>query len=208
MRLTGKRLQGKWQRGLSIVGLNIMGNSAARKSDIVNIAILAVLASCIGAYLVATAVLIAEDGVRYVEEARSFSVDPAQGVKGEAFGYPFLIFAAHKIVVLFGAGSSIQVWIYSAQGVALLCRVLTLIPLYFIGRILVGGRQSFWAVLILVMLPYPAHFGSDALRDWPHILFLAAGLLFLFQGAERAKWWMFGIAGLMSGLGYRLYNRN
>lgn len=74
-------MQSRWGRGLSIVGLNIMGNSAARKSDIVNIVILAAFASCIGAYLVATAVLIAEDGVRYVEEARSFSVDPAQGVQ-------------------------------------------------------------------------------------------------------------------------------
>jgi hypothetical protein len=138
--MTGKRLQSKQGRGLSIVGLNIMGNSSARKSDIVNIVILAALASCIGAYLVATAVFIAEDGVAYIKMARVFAADPTGASRGEAFGYPFLIFAAHKIAVLFGAGSSIRVWIYSAQGVALLCRVLTLIPLYFIGRILVGGR--------------------------------------------------------------------
>ncbi|MGB2807891.1 MAG: glycosyltransferase family 39 protein [Sedimentisphaerales bacterium] len=83
----------------------------------------------------------------------------------------------------------------------MLCRLITLIPLYCIGKFLVGSKRSFWAILVLIMLPYPAEYGSDALRDWPHMLFLALGFLFLLWGAERGKWWIFGMVGLVAGLG-------
>ncbi|MHC4682081.1 MAG: hypothetical protein ACYTEK_25730, partial [Planctomycetota bacterium] len=63
---------------------------------------------------------------------------------------------------------------------------------------------SFWAILILIILPYPAQFGSDALRDWPHMLFLAAGFLLLLRGSQRGKWWMFSGAGLAAGLGHTI----
>jgi hypothetical protein len=74
--------------------------------------------------------------------------------------------------------------------------------LYFTGKLLVGGSKSFWALFILIILPYPAKFGSDVLRDWPHVLFLACGFLFLLWAAQQSIWWMFGVAGLAAGLGH------
>jgi len=82
--------------------------------------------------------------------------------------------------------------------------VLSLIPLYFIGKLLVGSRRSFWGLLILIMLPFPAEFGSDVIREWPHVLFLAMGMAFLIYGARYGKWWMFAIAGLAAGLGHTI----
>ena len=175
---------------------------AEHKGDIVNLLILVCVASALGICLIATTVLISKDGVTYIELAQRFSSEPLNVVKGLTLGYPFLIFAAHKLAAAFGADPSALAWAYSAQSVSLLCSVLSLIPLYFIGKLLVGGRKSFWAVLILVILPYPAQFASDALRDWPHILFLAAGFLLLLWGAERSKWWMFAAAGLAAGIGH------
>ncbi|MBA7660305.1 hypothetical protein ES703_68307 [subsurface metagenome] len=84
----------------------------------------------------------------------------------------------------------------------LLCRLLAIIPLYFIGKEFVGRKLSFWAILVLIMLPYPAKTGADALRDWPHILFLTTGFLFLLLGAKQDKCWLFGVAGLAAGLGH------
>lgn len=184
--------------------------NTARKSDALNVLILIFVASVLGVYLVATTVLISKDGVTYIGLAGRFSSEPLNVIKGLCagypkelpIGYPFLIFAAHQVGAWFGADSSALAWTYSAQSVTLLCRVLTLIPLYFIGKLLVGGTKSFWAILILIILPYPAQFGSDALRDWPHILFLAAGFLFLLRGAQEGKGWMFGVTGLAAGLGY------
>ena len=187
-------------------------NNNDYRNDILNLLILVLIASVLGIYLIATTVVISKDGVMYIELARQFPSEPLQTIRGISFGYPFLlsfgysflIFAAHRLAAAFGAGSSILIWVYAAQSVTLLCRVLALIPLYFIGKLLVGGRKSFWAILILIALPYPAEFGSDALRDWPHILFLAGGFLLLLWGAEGGKWWMFGGAGLAAGLGHMI----
>jgi len=186
--------------------------NTARRSDTLNVLILILVASVLGVYLVATTVLISKDGVTYIGLAGRFSSEPLNVIKGLSagypkelpIGYPFLIFAAHKVGAWFGADSSALAWTYSAQSVTLLCRLLALIPLYFIGKLLVGGTRSFWAILILIILPYPAQFGSDALRDWPHILFLAAGFLFLLRGAQEGKSWTFGAAGLAAGIGHTI----
>ena len=172
------------------------------KRDVINLAILVFVASSLGAYLIATTVLIARDGVFYIERAQKLSSDPIGIIEAHPPGYEFLIFAAHKFVSLFIDSSSVCTWIYSAQSVNLLCRVLALVPLYFIGKLLVGSRSSFLALVVLIFLPYPAEYGSDVLRDWPHTLFLATGLLFLLRGAKQGKLWMFGVVGLVAGFGH------
>jgi len=186
-----------------VVGKDI--NQIVKKNDLIHIIILSAVTLGIGIYLIATTVLIAKDGVIYIEQAQNFSDNPIGIIKGgRPFGYTFLIFAAHKLVSLLGCGTSVSTWIYCAQSVTLLCRLLALVPLYFMGKFLVGSKRSFWAILILVILPYPARFGSDVLRDWPHILFLATGFLFLLLGAKHGKYWMFGVTGLAAGLGHTI----
>jgi len=177
---------------------------ADKEKDLIKPVILIIVALFLGLYLIFTTVLIAKDGVTYIEEAQMVSNNPIGAVRGVSFGYSFLVFLAHKAAVLFGGGASVHCWILSAQCVTLLCRLLAIIPLYLIGKILVGGEKSFWAVLILITLPYPAEFGSDALRDWPHIMFLAWGMLFLILGSKTGRWWMFAIAGLVAGLGHTI----
>jgi len=172
------------------------------KRDIVHIAILSAIALVIGIYLIATTVLIAKDGVFYIERAQQFSSDPVRIIKTHPPGYPFLILIAHKLFSMFSNNSSVFTWIYSAQGVTLLCRLLGLIPLYFMGKLLVGGKNSFWALLILIFLPYPAQIVCDVVREWPYLLFLATGFFFLVWGAKYGKWWGLGLVGLSSGLGY------
>lgn len=180
-------------------------NRLVIRQDIVHIAVLLAIALCIGVYLIVTTVLMTEDGVDYIKRAQEFSRDPIKVIKEwHPFGYPFLIFLSHKFATLFSDSSSVRMWIYSAQGVTLLSRMFALIPLYLIGKLLVGGRKSFLALLILILLPYPARFGSDVLREWPHILFLATGFLFLLLGAKDGKLWMFAMAGFAAGLGHMI----
>ena len=172
------------------------------KRDLVHIAILAAIALVIGVYLIATTVLIAKDGVGYIERAQQLPKDPISIIKRHPPGYPFLILVTHKLVTLFSNGSSVQGWIYSAQGITLLCRLLALIPLYLIGKLLVGSKNSFLAILILVILPHSAKYCAEVLREWPYILLLATGLFFLLWGAKSGRWWVFGLVGLSAGLGY------
>jgi hypothetical protein len=183
--------------------------SAIGKNDAIHIIILLAIAAGIGIYLITTTVLIAKDAMRYIPQAQQFSIDTISAIRGEPFrgepsGYPFLIYVIHKLVVMFGGSNSEYSWMYSAQAVSLLCRLGALVALYFIGKLLTGGRQSFWAVLILVVLPYPAKFGSDILRDWPYILFLVVGFLVLLLAANQGKWWMFGLVGLIAALGHMI----
>jgi hypothetical protein len=172
------------------------------KHDIIHLLILIFVASALGVYLIATTVLIVKDGVYYIERAQKLSSDPASIVKAHPPGYPFLIFATHEFVTLFTHNSSVFTWIYSAQSITLLCRLLGLVPLYLIGKWLVGSKKSFYAMLILILLPHPAKMACEVTREWPHMLFLSTGFLFLLWGARQGKWCAFGPAGLSAGIGY------
>jgi 4-amino-4-deoxy-L-arabinose transferase-like glycosyltransferase len=176
--------------------------SKRQREDAVNLIILLSIAFLLGFYLIVTTILVAQDGIFYIERAQRLSIDPRSVVRSHPPGYPFLIFIALKLIRLFESNPSAQTLAYTAQGTTLLCRLLAIIPLYLTGKILVGPRNSFWALLILILLPYPARFGSDVLRDWPHILFLSVGFLFLLLGAEQGKLCFFGIVGLLAGLGF------
>ena len=189
---------------MSIMPAKLETKDTGHKGDAGNLLVLICVASAIGIYLIATTVLISRDGVFYIERTQKLSSDAADIIKTHPPGYPFLIFTAHKLATVFGAGSSALAWVYSAQAVSLLCRVLSLLPLYFIGKLLVGSNKSFWATLILIILPYPAEFGIDVLRDWPHILFLSGGFLMLLLGAKHSRCRMFGVAGLAAGLGHMI----
>jgi 4-amino-4-deoxy-L-arabinose transferase-like glycosyltransferase len=173
------------------------------KLSIIHIIILLALGAVIGIYLISTTTVIAKDGVAFIKYAKKLRVAPINTMarKYQHPGYPLLILLAHKITSVLREGVSIWSWIYCAQGVALTFRLLAIAVLYFVGRYLVGAELSFWAVLILVFLPKPAAYGSDALSDWPHIFFLAVGIWLLMRAAN-GKWWLFGCAGLSAGMGY------
>jgi len=176
----------------------------AEKQDVIHILILLTIALGIGIYLIGTTVVIAKDGITFIEYAKNIEIHPQKTMleQDQHPGYPAMILGAHKIASLFIEDDSVFSWIYSAQSIAMVFRLLAIIVLYFIGKNLVGAKFSFWAVLILIFLPKPAWNGSDALSDWPHIFFLAVGMLLLIRGAISKKWWMFGLAGAAGGAGY------
>lgn len=110
------------------------------KQDAINLLVLIFAASVLGVYLIVGTVLISKDGVFYTKRARELSNYSTVTGRKDALGYPFLIFAAREFAAMLTRDSSLSGWIYSAQSITLLCRVLALIPLYFIGQLLVGGR--------------------------------------------------------------------
>jgi hypothetical protein len=175
-----------------------------KSKDIIYISILLTVALCVGAYLISTTVLIAKDGVTFIEYAKKLESAPIETMKNEYQhpGYPFLILTAHRIAKIASAGSSLWSWIYCAQVIALIFRLFAVVVFYFVGKEIVGPRFSFLAILVLILLPKPAEYGSDALSDWPHIFFLSTGFLLLIRGARGRKWWIFGFVGLAAGAGY------
>ena len=176
----------------------------ANKNDFICLVILLAVAFGIGVYLIATTVLIAEDGVTYIKYADKLAAEPLKAMRNTPLhpGGPLLICIANKIgTLLFGINSS-QSMATCAQSVSLLSKITATAFLYFIGTFFVGSRMSFWAVLILTFLPDAAEYGSDALSEWPYIMFLTGGFLLLLLGIRSNRWWMFGLVGLTASLGY------
>jgi 4-amino-4-deoxy-L-arabinose transferase-like glycosyltransferase len=175
-----------------------------KHDDILFVSILTALVLCIGLYRISTTVLIANDGVLYIEIAKKIADDPLKAVHetGQAPGYPFLIYLMHKAIGLFYNAQPLQGWIISAQAISLFSKLIAAIALYFVGSYFVGSRFSFWGVLILSILPDSVDYGSDALTDWSNIMFLAIGFLLLLLGVQYRKRWIFGYAGIAAGLGY------
>lgn len=175
-----------------------------KAKDFINVSILLTVALCIGLYLITTTAVIAKDGVTFIKYAKQLDVAHTQTMVNEFQhpGYPWLILTAYRMTGFLHENTSILNWVYCAQSVTLIFRLLAIVILYFIAKQLFGARMSFWAILILVLLPKPAEYGSDALSDWPHLFFLVSGLLLLFKGVANKRWWIFGFAGLAAGAGY------
>lgn len=184
--------------------IKITSKQSIVKQDIIHISVLLTITLCIGIYLIGTAVVIAKDGVTFIEYAKSLEIDLLKTMleQDQHPGYPVMILGVHKIARFLSESQSVFSWIYPAQAATLALRLLTIVILYFIGKNLVVAKYSFWAVLILILLPKPAGYGSDSLSDWPHLFFLSSGILLLIRGAKDGKWWLFGFVGLTAGMGY------
>lgn len=174
------------------------------RQDALYLTVLMAVALSVGIYLIATTVVIAKDGTGFIQFAQGMDSSPVESVKAnyQHPGYSFMILCCHRLVGFFCDTFTLSSWIYSAQAVTLVFRLLAIVILYYLGRILVGPRSCFWAMIILIVLPAPTEYGSDALSDWPHLFFLFSAMLSLILGAQRKSAIFFGLAGVLAGLGY------
>lgn len=184
--------------------MKMISEQSGKSRDFISVSILLTVALCVGIYLIVTTAMIAKDGVTFIKYAKQFESAPVKTMMNEFQhpGYPWLILTAHKMTDFLYENTSILSWIYCGQSVSLIFRLFAITVLYFIGKHLLGAKLSFWAILILILLPKPAEYGSDALSDWPHLFFLAMGLLLLISGAVNKRRWLFGFTGLTAGAGY------
>lgn len=165
-----------------------------------HIVIAVIVTLLIGVYLIATTVVISKDGVVYIERAQKLSTQLHKIMNlNEPFGFPVLIAGFHRLLRFDDTPTS---WILSAQICVLTCRLIAIVILYLFGAALFSHKPSFWAVLILTVLPWPAEYGADVLREWPHLLFLFTGLLFLYKGVRKTNGFYLFVSGIICALGY------
>ena len=165
------------------------------------VGLLAAITAAIGIYLIATTVLVAKDGLFYIDQARRLAGDLPGEPENHLLGFPLMIVACRWILETCGMSSGIETWVIAAQAVSLLARLLCLIPVYLIGKRFVGRRRSILGIFILIMLPLPAEWGADVLRDFPSLLLLMSTLALLVAGAESGRMFLFALAGLTCGIG-------
>ncbi len=158
----------------------------------------------IGLYLILSTVLISKDGVRFIQFAQALQECPRKTllVEYQHPGYPFLIITMQKLISAF-AGTSVDSWLFSAQFTAVLFKTLTLAVLYVWGKRITDSKfKSFLGVFILACLPLPAHYGSDALSDWPALFSISFCLLCLVISSQKKQLFLYGLIGLVGGAGY------
>lgn len=177
---------------------------AGSREWLIPLVVLWILTILIGAYLILTTVLIAKDGTVHIEYAKQLQTEPIETLKHHYSqpGYPSLILGTFALLRTIGLPPELQTWIFSAQASALLCRLLTITLLYFMGRQFVGPRCSFWGILVLLLLPDPAKYGSDALSEWPHLLCVTFGLYLLIVHAQTPRIVLIFLVGIAAGLAY------
>lgn len=171
--------------------------------DLKNLSILIAISLAIGIYLIATTVVISKDGIMYIERSKELPIHFNELVKAvPPIGFDLLIAAFQKLYSSAVKTPDIASQVIPAQICVLTCRLLAIVPIYFLGRHFFNRKHVFMSLLILSFLPYPTQFGVDVLRDWPHILFLFTALLFLVKGIRQSSWIHMTFAGLICGLGY------
>ncbi len=158
----------------------------------------------LGTYHIRTTGVIARDGVGFIHYAQGLQTDAIQTLltQDQHPGYPWLIAVAHRWCKRFSLADGVEGWVVCAQGVSLLFRWFTLLALFLLARSWIGAGPAGWAVLLWMVLPKPAHFGADALSDWPSLFFLTLGWLLLWHGLRNHWIGWFAGAGLSAGLGY------
>jgi len=71
---------------VSIMAATLEAKYKEHKDDVVNLTSLIFIASALGVYLIATTVLIADDGLYYIERAQKFTSNPINIRKSSSTG--------------------------------------------------------------------------------------------------------------------------
>lgn len=154
---------------------------------------------------IARSLLPAQDGLKFLRIARDFQskpwIDVVRGSDQHPL-YPALVALSEPILAAIKGDHGPDTWRITAQLVSALASLALLIPLYGLTRDLFDARIARIAVLIFVVLPFPAAVGRDTLSD---SLALFAALLALWLGAIslRTTGWKAPLGcGIVAGLGF------
>ena len=137
--------------------------------------------------------IITIDGTLYIKMAKLFSEGKYAGTPGSYFNlYPLMIFLVQKFV-----GD----WELSGQLISITLGTLTVIPIFLLGRSLYDERVGWLSALFYITLPNFLRFDIDVLRDPTLWFFMALTLWLVWEGLQKNRPFLFGLASISAGLG-------
>jgi hypothetical protein len=177
---------------------------AGWRRDLALVGVLLVLATGIRAWVVCCTQVPARDSIGFIRYALwledkgwAWALEHAH----QHPGYPLSILAAATPVRHF-LGQDCDTMQLSAQLASALAGVLLVVPMFYLGKLLLDRGAGFWGALLFQCLPSSGHTLSDALSDPLFLLLLATGLLFAMQAVRRRSPGRFAVAGVWCGLAY------
>lgn len=176
-------------------------------SDLPRLALLLVLAIVLRGWLIAHTVVPARDSIgfiRYAWQLRQWPDHWREILRQNDHPplYPLTILAASGPVGRWAGGDPVRVMQLSAQAASALAGVLLIVPMFFLGREVLGRQAGFWGAAIFQCLPVPARITSDALSEGVFLLLVAGALALGSRAMRRRSWIGFAGCGLLAGLAY------
>ncbi len=180
------------------------GTRSERRNDWIRIAVMMSASAAIRFWLLAHTEVTARDSIGFMREAMQFGERPWAEVLcsfQQMPGYPLLIWAVSEPVRAI-AGTSCDSIVLSAQLVSILASLLTIVPIYFTGKLLFNRNAGLIAAAMFQLLPVCVEVTCDGLSEGAFFFFMASGIYFAVSGLRHESSWRFVLAGLCSGLAY------
>lgn len=184
--------------------------------DYARLAALAVVAVGVHLWLLTHTAVTARDGIGFARyalclqspHAASVPWDESRSmldvVKGEQHppAYPAAVWATAKFVRRAADLPLPDSTLLACQIVSAIAGVLLVVPIYLLGRVLVGRNVGFAAALLFQTLPVPARVTSDGMADGLYLLGAATALLLGVRAVRRPGVGGFLLCGLATGATY------
>lgn len=180
---------------------------------------LVLLSVAVHAWLVFNTAVTAKDSIRFARHALALwkpNQDKPPGAPDRTFpdvlraeadppGYPLALAALYFPVKAAWAEPHSTVMdraLLAGQLASSLAAVLTVFPLYWLGRLLFSKWVGFGAAAVFQCLPVYARESSDAISDGLYLFFVATALLLVARGVKAPTVGRFLLGGLAVGLGF------
>lgn len=181
---------------------------------------LVLLSALIHVWLIANTAVTAKDSIRFARMALALWKPNADKVpldrpdrsfpdvlraEHDPPGYPLALAALYfpvKAVWSEPHSTVMDRALLAGQIASSLAAVLTVFPMYWLGRLLFSKRVGFWATGVFQCLPVYARESADAISDGPYLLFVALALLLAARGMRRPTVGRFLLAGLPVGIAF------
>lgn len=175
-----------------------------RGKDWLRIALLVAISALIRFWLLTHTEVSARDSIGFMRQALHFEQRPWTEVLrsfDQMPAYPLLVLAV-SLPVRAVAGLNCDSLVLSAQLTSILASLLTIVPMYFTGKLLFGRNAGLLGAAMFQALPVCVQVTSDGLSEGVFFLFFATAMYFAVLGLHRTNCWCFVLAGIGIGLAY------
>ena len=155
-------------------------------------------------YIAARSVVIAKDGMGFIQMAKSLAVDPVATMRlhDQHPGYPALLLACERLYHGLSGHDEFQSFLAGARLASGACGLLAVAFLWLFARRLYNERIANVTVLLAAVWPLFRLNASDGLSDTPHLMFYLAGAWLACEGLRSRRVGWFAAAGIASGLAF------
>lgn len=162
-----------------------------RRTQICFLSVVVGAACLMQAIAILRATVPALDAVRFVNSARSIDELGLLGFldnQSEPPLFPLAIWGVHAVIVAC-AGEFREAWALSVQLAAALPLVLLPIPVYWLGKRLVGPYAAILGTVLFMCLPELVRLGADGISDSMHLFWFAVALSLLVSHLLAPDGW-------------------